>query len=176
MSRRHFLGLATLVLVCGCKGRDSDRSRPRIAFVMKTANNPFFVDMQSGAEEAARRLGVELVVQSPEREIDVERQMQIVENLVQSGVKALCIAPSNSTGIVPALARANRAGIPVVVMDDRVDSKAAADASVHTESYVGSDNVEGGRLAGRRVIEASAGKARVAVLEGIPGTKPAIPG
>jgi ribose transport system substrate-binding protein len=169
VNRRRFLGLATLAIVSGCNRHDSDSALPRIAFVMKTANNPFFIDMQKGAEEAARRLGVELVVQSPEREIDVERQMQIVENLVQSGVKALCIAPSNSTGIVPALARANSAGIPVVVVDDRVDPKAAADASVHTESYVGSDNVEGGRLAGRRVIDASAGKARVAVLEGIPG-------
>ena len=55
------------------------------------------------------------------------------------------------------------------MVDDRVDPKAAQDASVHTESYVGSDNVEGGRLAGRRIIEASGGQAKVAVLEGIPG-------
>ena len=160
--------LALLAAGCGRPAQD-DSARPRVALVMKTANNPFFIEMQRGAEAAAKRLGVELVVQAPEREIDVERQMQIVENLVQSGVKAICIAPSNSTGIVPALARANAAAVPIVVVDDRVDPKAALDASVHTESYVGSDNVEGGRLAGRRVIEASGGKAKVAVLEGIPG-------
>ncbi len=136
---------------------------------MKTPNNPFFIDMQRGAEEAARRLDVDLVVQSPEREIDVEKQMQIVENLIQTGVKALCIAPASSKGIIPALARANAARIPIVVVDDEVDAKAAAEAGVHTESYVGSDNVEGGRLAGRHVVEISGGRARVAVLEGIPG-------
>ena len=47
--------------------------------------------------------------------------------------------------------------------------KAAKEAGVHTESYVGSDNVEGGRLAGRYLVEASGGRASAAVLEGIPG-------
>jgi ribose transport system substrate-binding protein len=136
---------------------------------MKTPNNPFFIDMQKGAEEAARRLGVELTVQAPEREIDVEKQMQIVENLIETGVRALCIAPASSKGILPALAKANAARIPIVVVDDEVDREAATEAGVHTESYVGSDNVEGGRLAGRYLVEASGGKAVVAVLEGIPG-------
>jgi ribose transport system substrate-binding protein len=136
---------------------------------MKTPNNPFFIDMQRGAQEAATRLGVELVVQSPEREIDVEKQMQIVENLIETGVKALCIAPASSKGILPALAKANQARIPIVVVDDEVDPQAAQEARVHTESYVGSDNVEGGRLAGRYLIESTNGKASVAILEGIPG-------
>jgi ribose transport system substrate-binding protein len=144
-------------------------ARPRVALVMKTPNNPFFIDMQNGAEEAARRLGVELVVQSPEREIDVEKQMQIVENLLQTGIRALCIAPASSKGLIPALARANAAHVPIVVVDDEVDQAAAAEAGVHTESYVGSNNVEGGRIAGRYLIEASGGRAKVAILEGIPG-------
>jgi ribose transport system substrate-binding protein len=56
-----------------------------------------------------------------------------------------------------------------VVVDDEVDAAAASEAGVRTDSYVGSDNVEGGRLAGRHLVEASGGRAKVAVLEGIPG-------
>ncbi len=163
--------LAAGVLGCQRNAPAAETKRTRIALVMKTANNPFFIDMQRGAEEAAKRLDVSLVVQSPEREIDVEKQMQIVENLLQTGVKALCIAPASSKGIIPALLRANAARIPIVVVNDEVDAKAAADAGVHIESYVGSDNVEGGRLAGRHVVEISAGRASVAVLEGIPGVE-----
>ena len=164
------LGVAALPTLSGCRGGANRGAHGlRLALVMKTPNNPFFIDMQKGAEEAARRLGVELTVQAPEREIDVEKQMQIIENLIETGVGALCIAPASSKGILPALAKANAARIPIVVVDDEVDREAAAEAGVHTESYVGSDNVEGGRLAGRYLVEASGGRANVAVLEGIPG-------
>ena len=78
-----------VVLLClvtvGCNrgaGAGTPNARPRIALVLKTLNSPFFNDMQRGAQAAADRLGVDLVVQAAEREIDVERQMQIVENLI----------------------------------------------------------------------------------------------
>jgi len=140
-----------------------------VAFVLKTLNSPFFIDMQRGAQDAAARLKVDLVVQAADREVDVEKQMQIIENLIQTGVKALCVTPSGSKEIVPALVKANRAGIPVVVVDTRVDPKAGAEAGLSTDVFVGSDNYEGGRLAGAHLLAITGGKARVAILEGIPG-------
>ena len=98
--------------------------------MLKTLNSPFFIDMQRGAQEAATRLGVDLVVQAAEREIDVERQMQIVENLLQTGVQALFLTPSGSREVVPAVVKANRANIPVVIVDTRLDPGAAADAGL----------------------------------------------
>src|SRR4051794_38496378 len=72
----------------------SNSDRPTVALVLKTLNHPFFVDMRRGAQEAADRLGVNLQVQAAEREIDVEKQMQIVENMIQTGIQALVITPS----------------------------------------------------------------------------------
>jgi ribose transport system substrate-binding protein len=143
--------------------------RRTVALVLKTLNHPFFVDMRRGAQEAADRLGVQLQVQAAEREIDVEKQMQIVENLIQTGIGALCITPSGSREIVSALVKARDAKVPIIVVDTRVDAKAAAEAGVHTETFVGSDNYAGGRLAGDYIVKATGGKARVAILEGIPG-------
>jgi len=144
-------------------------AKPTVALVLKTLNHPFFVDMRRGAQEAADRLGVTLQVQAAEREIDVEKQMQIVENMIQTGIQALCITPSGSREIVSALVKAKNAKVPIIVVDTRVDAKAAADAGVHTETFVGSDNYEGGKLAGEYVVKVTGGKARVAILEGIPG-------
>jgi ribose transport system substrate-binding protein len=144
-------------------------AKPTVALVLKTLNHPFFVDMRRGAQEAADRLGVTLQVQAAEREIDVEKQMQIVENMIQTGIQALAITPSGSREIVSALVKARDAKVPIIVVDTRVDAKAAADAGVHTETFVGSDNYEGGRIAGDYLVKATAGKARVGVLEGIPG-------
>jgi ribose transport system substrate-binding protein len=108
-------------------------------------------------------------VQAAERESDVEKQMQIVENMIQTGIQALAITPSGSREIVAALVKARDANVPVIVVDTRVDEKAAADAGITLGTFVGSDNYEGGRLAGGYMVKATGGKARVAILEGIPG-------
>ena len=104
-----------------------------------------------------------------EREIDVEKQVQIIENLLQTGIRALIVTPSGSREIATVIAKANRANIPVVVVDTRVDAKAAADNKLQLASFIGSDNYEGGKLAGEYLAKTTGGKAKVAVLEGIPG-------
>ena len=147
----------------------TDSGKPTVALVLKTLNHPFFVDMRRGAQEAADRLGVNLQVQAAEREIDVEKQMQIVENLIQTGIHALVITPSGSREIVSALVKAKNAKVPIIIVDTRVDAKAAADAGVKTETFVGSDNYAGGKLAGEYLVKITGGKARVGILEGIPG-------
>ena len=150
----------------GCN-RESEPGPPQIALVTKTLNNPFFIEMQRGAREAADRLGVELIVQAPERELDVEKQVQIVEDLIQRRVGALCLTPSGSREVIPAIAKANQAGIPVLIIDSRVDEAALGEHQ--TQTYIGSDNYDGGRLAGLHVVQWMKGGARVAILEGIAG-------
>jgi len=140
-----------------------------IALVMKTLNNPFFIDMQKGAEGAGSKLGINLIVQAAEREVDVEKQMQIVENLIQRKVDAICVTPSGSKEIVPAIVKANRAGIPVLVLDTRVDAATLEEAGGKVASFIGSDNVEGGRIAADYLVKRLEGEGKVAILEGIPG-------
>ncbi|MFN0119304.1 MAG: sugar ABC transporter substrate-binding protein [Blastocatellia bacterium] len=165
-------------LVCGCvlflavscqRGAAPDNKQQTIALVLKTLNNPFFIDMQKGAKEAAQKLGVNLTVQAAEREVDVEKQMQIIENLIETKVAALCITPSGSKEVVPAIVKANKAGIPVIIVDTRVNPEAAQAAGAQTAGFIGSDNLDGGRVAGTFVAKILDGKGKVAILEGIPG-------
>ncbi len=156
-------------LAWACNRGDDAGEGPTVALVLKTLNNPFFIELAAGAQEAADSLGIELLVQAPDREIDVEKQMQIIENLLQTDIDALALTPSGSREVVPAIAEANRAGVPVLIVDTRADADALADAGATIATFIGSDNVEGGRIAGRFVAEALGGQGSVAVIEGIPG-------
>ncbi|MCK5457452.1 MAG: sugar ABC transporter substrate-binding protein, partial [Melioribacteraceae bacterium] len=161
----------TLVIVFyGCREDDTLKNdRPTIALVLKTLNNPFFIDMQKEAEEAAQKLNINLIVQAAEREVDVEKQMQIIENLIQRNVSAICVTPSGSKEIIPAIVKANKANIPVLIVDTRVDEKLLSESGGRVATFIGSDNVDGGRLAGKFIIEKLKGEGNVAILEGIPG-------
>jgi ribose transport system substrate-binding protein len=166
----NILNIFILFLLIGCqRGEDTNKEGPLVALVMKTLNNPFFIDMQRGAEDAAKELGITLLVQAAEREVDVEKQMQIIENLIQRGVDVLCITPSGSKEIVPAIVKANKADIPVLIVDTRVDSISLIEAGGKIATFIGSDNFDGGRIAGEYIVNALAGKGEIAILEGIPG-------
>src|SRR5262249_35663104 len=108
--------LAALTSACNRGGGAATGGPPRLGLVLKTLNSPFFIEMQRGADEAAKRLDVELIVQAAEREVDVEKQMQIIENLIQARVGALAITPAGSREVVPAVGKANQANIPVVIV------------------------------------------------------------
>ncbi len=160
------------ILFLGCN-RETDRTidseKTRIALVLKTLNSPFFIDLKSGAEEAADQLNIELIVQAPEREIDVEKQMQIIENLIQTRVDVICVSPSGSKELIPAIAKANRAKIPVIIVDTRIDEMAAKKEGVKYATFIGSDNHQGGKIAGEYIAKLYIENVNVAVLEGIPG-------
>ena len=169
---------ANVLLLAGCNrgdksaptpGASAAAKKPTVALVVKTLNNPFFIEMQRGAAEEAAKLGLELIVQAADREVDVERQMQIIENLIERKVSVLCITPSGSREIVPVIVKANKAGIPVLIIDTRADEKALADAGGKIATFIGSDNYDGGKLAGAFLAEKLGGKGNVVVLEGIPG-------
>jgi len=101
--------LGLILPMWGCYSEEFP-GRPTVALVVKTLNNPFFNDMQEGAENMARELEINLIVQAAEREVDVEQQVQIVENLIQRRVDAILLTPSGSREVVPVISRANRVG------------------------------------------------------------------
>jgi ABC-type sugar transport system substrate-binding protein len=140
-----------------------------IAFVPKALNSPFWAEMQQAAEREAAAQGVRLVSLAADRETDVERQYQIIENLIQQKVDAILLSPAGSKELVPAIRKANDAGIPVLILDTRIDQGAAESMGVRVLTFIGSDNFEGGAVASRYLAGALGGKGSVAIIEGISG-------
>lgn len=163
-----FMMILLFLPLWGCY-KEEFPGQPTVALVVKTLNNPFFNDMQVGAEEMARELQLNLIVQAAEREIDVEQQVQIVENLIQRQVDVIMLAPSGSREVVPVISRANEAGIHVITLDTRVDTDLLERDNTEIATFIGSDNYEGGYIAATHTGETLHGTGKVAILEGIPG-------
>ncbi|MBF8436952.1 D-ribose ABC transporter substrate-binding protein [Halanaerobiaceae bacterium Z-7014] len=134
-----------------------------VGLAISTLDNPFFVDLADGAEEAAEELGVNLTV--VDAGDDAATQMSSVEDLVIQGMDLIAINPVDGDAIVPAIEEADMMNIPVIT----VDRGAETDVAVH----IASDNVEGGRMAAEYMAEMLNNEGRVIELEGIPGTSAA---
>jgi ribose transport system substrate-binding protein len=67
----RLLACTVLLTIAACNRGGDATKRPVVALVVKTLNNQFFIDMEAGARAAADSLGFELLVQAPEREVDV---------------------------------------------------------------------------------------------------------
>ncbi|MBM3499845.1 MAG: sugar ABC transporter substrate-binding protein [Armatimonadetes bacterium] len=145
-------------------------SKPyKVALIMKTMSNPFFQAMERGAKEEAGKLGLELSSQAAEKETDDEKQAGIVENAIAQKVDAIVIAPADSKTLIPALLKANAAGIPVINVDNRIDAQAAQEAGLKLVTFIGPDNAAGAEKAARHLFEAMGGTGKAAMLEGIRG-------
>jgi ribose transport system substrate-binding protein len=132
----------------------------RIGITLFTRNHQFYQEMEKTWKENADKYGFEVLIQNAE--VDVAAQTSQMENFIQQKVDAIILCAVDPQGIIPAIELANSAGIPVITVDGP-----AAGGEVVT--FVGTDNFEGGRLAGEFAKEYINNnlnsKANVAILD-----------
>lgn len=171
------LALAGLTLATGCQkesGSSGASSQPagrlRVALSMKSQQNPFFARMRQGAEEAARRLDVDLEVLATDKETDTEKQTAQVETVIAKGVDVILMTPVDSKAIIAPLVQAQARGIKIINIDNRIDVAEAAKAGLRLACFIGPDNVEGAKKSAMAMIE-KVGKAggKIAMIEGVRG-------
>jgi ribose transport system substrate-binding protein len=158
MKRRSLLALpAAFAAACGPKGKR------RVAVIPKAVSHLFWVSVQAGCAAGAREFNLELLWNGPASETDYSRQIQIVDSMVAQRVDGIAIAASERRALIGAVDRAVAAGIPVTIFDSGLDSE-------NYMSWVGTDNVEAGRMGGRALAAFLQGKGDVAILLHAPGS------
>jgi len=158
VTRRIALTLgAAALLATGCSATGASGNGLTIGLAVSTLNNPFFVELQQGAQAMADQLGAKLTVVDAQN--DATNQVNQVQTLVTQGVKAIILNPVDSKQSAPAAKAAEMANIPLISVDRSVEGKVAAE--------VASNNVSGGSLAAIELGRATSGE--VAHLKGISG-------
>jgi ribose transport system substrate-binding protein len=124
--------------------------------------DPFYQVMQIGVEQAAKDLGIGVVTQVPPT-WGVEAQTPILNAMIARGdLSYIIIAPTDKDQMVAPLQAAVEAGVKVITVDTFLgDGNYATGPVKFPISYIGSDNVEGGRIAARGLAKAIGGKGLV---------------
>lgn len=152
--------LTVSVLLVGCSGKPGDAppstssglpggpsNRPVIGVSLLTLENPFFRVIGNTIQAEAAQHGFDTVVVSADK--DPAKQSNQMQDFIVRKVRAIVISPCESKAVVPAIREANGAGIPVFTVDIP-----CREEGVKIVSQVATDNFEGGREAGKAMIEA----------------------
>jgi ribose transport system substrate-binding protein len=159
------LGLGAVSLV--------GQQRPKIALFVSTINNPYFVTMAEGAKAAAADFGADLTVFDGQN--DSLTQTNQIDAAIAAGYQAILLNPTHQEALIPAVQRANAAGIPVFSVDRDVKGGERV-------CYIGTSNVLAAEQGAATFITYLAGtkfgtKSRpwnIVILEGIPGASAAV--
>lgn len=142
-------------------GASGDGSGKSVTLSLSTLNNPFFVDVRDGAQEAADELGIDLTVVDSQN--DSTAQTDQIASAVSSGAEGLIINAVDSDAAAAAVAPALSGDLPVIGVDRAVNG-------AEITSLVSSDNVAGGSQAADALAAALGEEGKVIVLQGQPGT------
>lgn len=156
---RRYLVLAMLVsLILGMLGTGQAFGAGKLLGVtLLTREHQFYRDLEAGLRSEAAKHGFELQVVAGE--FDFGKQAAQIDDFISKKVDALIIAPCDSQAVGSSIAEANRAGIPVFTVDIMNLSPQGK-----VVCAVQSDNVEGGRQAGRLMAKALNGKGKVVII------------
>lgn len=158
--------LGSLITFVGnCRQEPGGEDKIVIGLAVPSLSHPFFIYLTKNVMDEAEQLGVE-VITSDAGDV-AARQMSVIEDFIVKGVEGVLMSPIGADALVPAVESLNKAKIPVATVDRKVNG---GNVLVH----VGADNVEGGRVAARYILEKLGRQGNVIELEGTPGASPAI--
>ncbi len=154
-------------VLTGCQPKSE--VKPKVALVMKSLANEFFLTMENGARahQKAHAGDYDLIANGIKDELDVARQIDLVDQMIAQQVNAIVIAPADSKALVAICKKAQDGGIVVVNIDNKFDASVLADKKVALP-FVGPDNRQGAKQVGEHLARRLKSGDKVAIIEGAP--------
>jgi ABC-type sugar transport system substrate-binding protein len=165
MSRRIYI-LLVLITLFSCNSNDNSKKTISIGFSQSIDNDIWRKSMDHTMEvEASLHPEVNLTIYNANRQ--PKKQISDIEKFIKDKVDVIIVSPFESDSIVAVIEKANVKGIPVIIVDRKVNTS-------NYSSYLGADNVEVGRIAGKHIVSLSKGRANVVEIKGESITSPGL--
>src|SRR5262244_384622 len=133
---KQFLSMTILLCVLfigGCKSDSSGKGKKKVAVIVSTLNNPWFVVLAQTAAAQAQSLGYEAKIFDSQNNTSLEADN--FENAIASGFSAILFNPTDADGSVINALKAKAGGVPVFCMDREVNSTEAATSQILSDNY-----------------------------------------
>lgn len=153
---RKTLLMATAALLLAA-GTASARDLKSIGITVGSLGNPYFVTIAKGATAQAKAINPNVKLITVSADYDLNKQFTQIDNFIAAGVDLILLNATDANAILPAVKRAQAAGITVVAVDVAAQG---ADATVQT------DNVKAGAISCAFLAQKLGGKGNVVIENG----------
>jgi len=160
--------ILTLAFCGGCGGSGGGAGGPskwKIGMSQCNLGEPWRVQMNADIKAAADKRPEKLQVIFKDAQNDTLKQRAQIEEFVNDGVDLLIVSPKEAVPLVAPIAAAYQKGIPVIILDRRIQSD-------QYTVFIGADNIKIGMAAGRWIVSKLGGKGNVVELKGLMTSTP----
>ncbi|WP_338647679.1 substrate-binding domain-containing protein [Flavobacterium sp. KS-LB2] len=165
MSRRIYI-LLVLITMFSCNSNDNSKKTISIGFSQSIDHDIWRKSMDHAMEvEVSLHPEVNLTIYNANRQ--AKKQIRDIEKFIEDKVDVIIVSPYESDSIIPIIEKASTKGIPVIIVDRKVNTS-------NYTAYLGADNVEVGRIAGKQIVSLSKGNANVVEIKGAYYTSPGL--
>lgn len=144
--------LALTFSLCSCGG--GVEGKKKIAVIVKSVDSDFWHSVKSGVNSAATELNVYVTFEGPDNEEDYITQNEMINKAVEDGANAIVLSAINYYKSAQAVEEAVKKGVKIITIDSDVNSSAVS-------MFIGTDNVEAGRAAGRAAADGFADNQKI---------------
>lgn len=154
------LSIMLLVSACsnGSTSSEKSGSKKYVAMIAKGFSQSYWVSVNQGAKDAAKKYNVELSFTGPDNDSQVDKQATMVQNAVDKSPDAIAIAPLDEAALTPAIANAKSANIPLFAFDTAFTKKGITKSAVYTDNY------KAGALAAENFVRLTGGHGSYAII------------
>ncbi|MEH2072331.1 MAG: ABC transporter substrate-binding protein [Nostoc sp.] len=136
------------------------RKLQTVGVALGDLGNPFYVAMEKGAEEQAKKLGNNIRVNAVSSAFDLNQQTNQIENFTSANTDLIILSAVDKKGIKPAIDGARNAGRVVIAVDSAVDAD--------VDAMISSNNTQAGEIACQYIGDRLKGQGSVVILNGTP--------
>ncbi len=163
MKYTYLILISLLLFITGCNQSESDKNNASdkivIGISMLSMQNEFIVNISDEMQKKAEELGAELIIVDAER--SPLKQIEQVESFIAQKVDVIILNPCEFEASSPAVTKALEANIPIVNVNSAT--------RVQPTSFVGSNDIESGRIAMKFIAEKLGGKGNIVMIQGLNG-------
>jgi ABC-type sugar transport system substrate-binding protein/DNA-binding response OmpR family regulator/nitrogen-specific signal transduction histidine kinase len=154
---------AVSLILLSCKQKRSNKIK--VSFSQAMTTDDWRKQMNSSMKiEASLRPEVDLKISDANN--NIEKQIEDIEKFIANKADVIIVSPIQSKPLTAVVERSIKAGIPVLVVDRKIDSE-------NYTAYLGADNIEIGRIAARYIISHGKGSGKIIEITGANGSSPA---